>query len=135
MKRPVLILFFCFFVLSASLYAGTVKLVTYYPAPTGAYNKILMKMQGGNPCAGNPTNQGMLFLAANGSLNVCDNTGNAQVYPKQCYNVFCSGACAIVCAATLSPCACGYGVLAGATDTFWVDPTHQVTSAVCCGGS
>jgi hypothetical protein len=134
MKRPVLILFFCFFVLSASLYAGTVKLVTYYPAPTGAYNKIIMPTQA-NPCGGLPANQGLLFLASNGSLNVCDNTGTAQVYPKQCYNIFCSGACAVVCAAPSSPCACGYGVLAGATETFAVDSTHSVTSEVCCGGS
>ena len=41
MKRLVFILFFCFFVLPAILYAGTVKLVTYYPPPTGAYNKIV----------------------------------------------------------------------------------------------
>ena len=127
MKRLVLILFFCFFVLSASLYAGTVKLVTYYPGPTGAYNKIVMPTQA-NPCAGNPANQGMLFLAASGSLNVCDNTGTAQVYPKQCYNVFCSGVCVPACAG-------GYGALAGATETFWEDSSHQITSAVCCGGS
>jgi len=140
MKRVVPILFFCFFILPAGLYAGTVTLVTYYPPPTGAYNKILLPTQA-DPCGGNSANKGMLFLATNGSLNVCDKNGNAQVYPQQCYNVFSSCSppgptCPLltVCVATSSPCACGYNTI-GVSDTFQVDPNDLVTSIVCCGGS
>jgi hypothetical protein len=146
MKRNLFVLFCLFLVLPAgSIWAGQVSFSTSYPTPTAAYNKVSLPSgaQGNNPCGGvgNPQNKGMLFLAANGSLNVCDNNGNAQVYPQQCYNSFCTYATANTCPpvpliGTCSPtCASGFTNSVGVPDTIQTDSTDCVVSIVCCGGN
>ena len=151
MKKILPILFFSFFILSAGdSYAGQLTLTTYYPAPTGAYNKVQLTNTG-YPSA---CTAGLLFKDPNtGSLKVCDTNGSiacnpatpcvppniacCDVFPTQCYNLFCSGATLGSC--SIPACATGYSSLliggAPLKDNFQVDTNSFVTSQVCCGGN
>ncbi|MBF0504364.1 MAG: hypothetical protein HQL14_04590 [Candidatus Omnitrophica bacterium] len=137
MKKIVIILFFSFFLLSAaSARAGTVSLVTHYPAPVGAYNKVHMKTQA-NPNCANAANKGALFVdttpAGNPTenLEVCDGNGNSTVYPQQCYNSFCNyvNGAVIPC---VPACAGGYQPMLGPPDQFPIDAATITVAQVCC---
>ena len=149
MKRIVFVLFFFFFVLLACrVWAGQTSLVTYYSAPTAAYNKIKILTSSGpsgaptcSDASGSPiaANVGALFVdTTTGNLAVCDKDGTTKTYPLQCYNSFCSYVtssgtpCNPSCTSGYSPLESTAGTLV--RDSFVTDATYTVISDVCCIG-
>jgi len=103
MKTAFLTLLVYFSILpTLSIFAGDSTITVNYPAPSGAYNKVVLQNLASAPdCTKNYTlngttvysNAGVLYLdPTTQTLNMCTNDGTATPvpYPEACFNRFCS---------------------------------------------
>jgi hypothetical protein len=150
MKTLVIGLFLYFLLATTcTLYAGNSSMLVNYPAPSGAYNKIVLQNSKGDPSCTIPSNAGILFMSTvTNSLEICTSDGTAKpvLYPETCFNRFLSCTngpttpvpVTWICTNTAS---CPTGYLPSTTTTnvsssFQPDPANSknlwVNSYVCC---
>jgi len=98
MKTIIIKFSFCFLILSGfNCFAENTTISVNYPAPSGAYNKVVLITTTNPQCNamtnGVYTNAGELFLdTVSHTLQMCtaDGTAASVPYPEACFNRFCS---------------------------------------------
>jgi len=133
-----LFLYFSFFA-ACGIYAGNSTLISNYPAPSGAYNKVVIQTQSTVDCSTTSNNAGLLFFnTATNTLQLCAKVNGQTVAilaGETCFNRFCSsGPSCFDPAATACPSGYTQAKNNGPAliDNFTTASGYTVYSTVCC---
>jgi hypothetical protein len=139
MKILVLTLFLYFSLFAAcGIYAGNNTITASYPAPSGAYNKVILQNPTASTIQCTQSTMGMLFTdPVSGNLQLCATTDSGAYayipFGQTCFNRFCSyQSPATSC--SFNGCPSGFTQDQALVDSFEPNPGsgYYVSSTVCC---